>query len=368
MEYIIVLLRPSVFEQSHSGETYTINPPLGDRSEVLKILINTFEDIEVESMNFAVVEREKYKLQFYLGEESIVTEIIVSMEGEEEDFEDLKNLCLLTGWRALDVAFDLFINFEDESGEGFETWKKTRQEKIKAIEKLERKIEEEKKYTKIHYRTTPFLIISMVVAAVPCWLVLSVLANLRFGLLSKRYLHLVHPQWSFWAVISVFAGIILAYPLFITYLRHRLKEDFQGYYRYSTRLGGGRIFLVIVVGATICGVLVGYFLGLGWYTAFDDMGVTINHYWSISPQKYSYDQVEGVYLVNNFVAPSGKIISQPHYVIRFVDGEIWSSWYNGRDNERPETDTEIMRFIANRINKDIQEITFIEKLSEEPSP
>jgi hypothetical protein len=84
--------------------------------------------------------------------------------------------------------------------------------------------------------------------------------------------------------------------------------------------------------------------------------IVIQTVWQPSgPRTYQFDQVAEVFEVDCFKAPNGSIVDRPHFVIRFADGEEWSTrdFGNGRDPDPPH-DRLAVGFVAIRAGKQIQ--------------
>jgi hypothetical protein len=68
-----------------------------------------------------------------------------------------------------------------------------------------------------------------------------------------------------------------------------------------------------------------------FYT-FGKNEINLNTVTSIGTKIYSYSQIKEIQAIQKIKAPNGNIISDPYYVIKFPDGEAWSSRDNGFEN------------------------------------
>jgi len=97
---------------------------LGDREDIIGILLNLFPDIDFTDKSWGTLERDGYSIEFNLGEEGKQNSIMLHVRGDKRSVEAIKVIAETTGWKAMDEEF---INFDNLPERGLIEWQKARE-------------------------------------------------------------------------------------------------------------------------------------------------------------------------------------------------------------------------------------------------
>lgn len=129
------------------------------------------------------------------------------------------------------------------------------------------------------------------------------------------------------AFLSVFMGAATAIPAIECFCRIVFQKHMRGFmvfqklkyridpYKVSTPLMG------LLVG----GVLLVFMAVLDNYAAFTETEIVIDRLWSVSEERYSYEDVQRILVSERAVAPAGNTAEGWRFVIHFDDGHTWNS-------------------------------------------
>ena len=167
---------------------------------------------------------------------------------------------------------------------------------------------------------------------------------------------LLQPSPVYWAIPSLFLGIISSpIPLDGLY-RTLLRDRHRRYERYCMECIGfdsRRLFVCLAV--IFVGALAVFFLaGVTSFSRFTDSGIEIQRPLSFRSGFYVYARVRAIEHRATFRGPIGNTVRRPHHVILFEDGTPWSSREGLRDPV-PKVDGQIAELVSQRSKRPITE-------------
>jgi hypothetical protein len=167
---------------------------------------------------------------------------------------------------------------------------------------------------------------------------------------------LVRPAPAFWAIPSIFLGIISsAVPMECLY-RSLLRDRYSRYERFCNERVGfdGKRVLAWLGACVAVGSVVGLVAGVTSFARFDEAGMEIGRPLGFRSKFHDYKSVKTIEHRTTFVAPNGTTVQRPHYVISFDDGTSWSTREGLRD-PLPESDDRIAQLVAQKSGRPIIE-------------
>ncbi|MFO0956849.1 MAG: hypothetical protein U0800_05195 [Isosphaeraceae bacterium] len=168
---------------------------------------------------------------------------------------------------------------------------------------------------------------------------------------------LLVPSPFYWALPSLFLGIISSSVAVAMLLRALLRDRYRRFVRYGNVRAGidgwaaFRWLAAIVIGGSILGILV----GLTSYARFDEEGVEIGRPLRFQGQFYPYRSIQSIEHRATLIAPNGNTVRRPHHVLLFEDGTTWSTREGARD-PIPDLDVPMSEFIAKQAGRTIVEL------------
>lgn len=91
------------------------------------------------------------------------------------------------------------------------------------------------------------------------------------------------------------------------------------------------------------------------YTLATPSELVIDPFWGLTQHRRPYAAVVAVYQVDNFTAPSGKVIAKSYHIVRFRDGSTWSTG-DGLRTPRPASDEPMVGYVADRAGVGVQRV------------
>ncbi len=107
----IVLMRMDASVSSVEVMSGNIEAPLGSRAEVLFFLEGMLPDANFSDPAHGTYHAPGYSFEFDLGDDDMVETLTIRLHGEDEALVLLQRICLLSGWRALNMSTGTFIDF-----------------------------------------------------------------------------------------------------------------------------------------------------------------------------------------------------------------------------------------------------------------
>jgi hypothetical protein len=159
-----------------------------------------------------------------------------------------------------------------------------------------------------------------------------------------------------WAIPAMFLGIVSLPILLQWFSRSVLGGCYGRYQQYcneregfnDARFCGWLAALVVIAASVFFGVFVTVF------ARFSEAGIELGRPLSMRSVFYEYTRVRSIEHEMTNRAPNGKLVWKPHYVIRFDDGESWSTLEGFRDPE-PDLEKQIAQFISAKCGQSIVE-------------
>ena len=108
----IILMRMDASVNLVEELSGNIEAPLGSRAEVLFFLEGLLPEADFSDPARASYHAPGYSIEFDLGDEDIVETLTVRLYGEETALVQLQRMCILSGWRALNMSTGTFIDFQ----------------------------------------------------------------------------------------------------------------------------------------------------------------------------------------------------------------------------------------------------------------
>ena len=94
--------------------------------EIKKIFPNIIGDKTWLTLN-----AETYSIEFNVGEDDLISNIMLHVRGGNDALKAIEEICKKFNCQALDTTESKLIDFSEEINEGFESWKKYRDNVIK---------------------------------------------------------------------------------------------------------------------------------------------------------------------------------------------------------------------------------------------
>jgi hypothetical protein len=167
---------------------------------------------------------------------------------------------------------------------------------------------------------------------------------------------LIRPSPSFWMLPSLFLGLFTsAIPLTALY-RLLLGERYRRFEQYCREKNGfdTKKVYTLLTALVAPAALAFYLAGLTSFTRFTKAGIEIGRPLSLRTNYRDFSHVLTIEHRVTFRAPNGKAILCPYYVIRFDDGETWSTLEGLRDPD-PGMDDPMARLVSARSGRAIVE-------------
>jgi hypothetical protein len=152
-------------------------------------------------------------------------------------------------------------------------------------------------------------------------------------------------------VISIFGGLLIAVPVSFWIGKRQLKADWPEFLAYTNLKYKFDSIKVMKYVTGFLTVLLALLLTVffDWYSAFGKEEVKINGALSLGQRTYKYSDITRIKELEKFYAPSGKIVTNPHFVIEFNDGRKWNSRESGFDNY--EKNRQILELVIAKTNQ-----------------
>jgi hypothetical protein len=173
------------------------------------------------------------------------------------------------------------------------------------------------------------------------------------------------PLRMIWFVPALLVGILSSeVPLKITYRTLLGSERFAEYTTYINlhwevdALRANR-HLLLVLGVPLVIFLI---LAMNWYTVFADNEIIVKRFWSVTPDRYQYAQVQAIGAVSQVRAPNGNVVPRQHFVIKFNDGRVWSTDWSPQGGSDRDLDQAVIEFVSHRSKLKIQKVEFDDEL------
>jgi hypothetical protein len=174
------------------------------------------------------------------------------------------------------------------------------------------------------------------------------------------------PVWIEWAVPAFFLGLALGAHIAALCVRFLLGSVEYHRFARAEKLVAGYDTFRLMRYFTACVILVSVpycTLAMNWYTRFDDRGITVNEFFGFGETFHDYADVTRVLRINQFIAPSGKVVSRPRYLIIFRDGTRWSNEDVMTAHEDPEALKAlepVINFICRMTNRQVEVVQSLE--------
>lgn len=180
----------------------------------------------------------------------------------------------------------------------------------------------ETKYGKWEAMSSLLVLFFTTVIGLGLWKILSLLADLRkTQLLGSEFL--IYDPSIMLALPSMAMAIMLAgIPLHFLYsylLGPKHYAEYTHYINQKFRVNSSRLFfavLLIVLPISIAFAL----LILNSYVQVTNSAIKVNPFFAISEREYTFSEIDFLEFSEKAVAPNGKIIHKPHYIVSFSDG------------------------------------------------
>jgi hypothetical protein len=177
-------------------------------------------------------------------------------------------------------------------------------------------------------------------------------ALLDHGTPGTRFL--IQPEKKLWIMPAVFLAIVSMSRPTKRLMRSKYGDSYHRYIRYineEARFDVGRAFfwltIVLIVGSAV------WFLGMvRGFARFSDTGIELGDPLKLRKSFYEYARVKSIEYTMTMRALNGKLLSKPHYVIVFDDGESWST-FDGRRDQIPELDGQLAQFVSSKSGRPI---------------
>ena len=76
--------------------------PLGLQQDVISKIKEAFPEIDISDSKWIILSRRNYSLAFGFFGKDLVESLSISIHGEEDAIADVKHLCSVSGWYAID--------------------------------------------------------------------------------------------------------------------------------------------------------------------------------------------------------------------------------------------------------------------------
>jgi hypothetical protein len=183
-----------------------------------------------------------------------------------------------------------------------------------------------KVYTKWEIISVPFMFFYIALTGYFWFLLLRYIGDLA-AQPHEECLFLEVPSAMTCMLPAMFLGFISSVVPLIVTMKALLGERYEEYIRWSSQRQGfdaWKVFYWMAV-AYVIGSLCFEACSLRYWEAFHKDRVVLMRPWYLSSRTYPYTRVKGIAHLARFQAPNGNIRNDPYFMIRFDDGETWSS-------------------------------------------
>jgi hypothetical protein len=172
--------------------------------------------------------------------------------------------------------------------------------------------------------------------------------------------YLILPSALFWAVSSLFLGLVSPWPLMVWLSRRALRGSFDEWLIWNNFQAGFDVcrlarWLGAAITVAMCALVVP---ALNCYAQFTEEAILIRRALEPTARRYRYEDIESIGVFRRFKLRGEPF---PSYAIRFRDGMTWTTWEGFRDPD-PVSDQGMMSFVSLASSKDILEIDSINQL------
>ncbi|NOQ72171.1 MAG: hypothetical protein GQ574_09225 [Crocinitomix sp.] len=205
-----------------------------------------------------------------------------------------------------------------------------------------------------------FALMILVITVVSAFLIKPLLAFISSSAIAPgNSVYYVVPEANIWFVPATILGLAISIYV-IDYLGRLILKYRMAEYHHYTNLKHGYDGSKFVKPITWFLLAVAMVVTLGYSNNFISIGedeIVYHELRTISPKSYSFDEIEGVYYVEN-KKHDDNLVYDPHYYLEFKDGAIWNTLTGLTQNEK---DQEIFKFISFKANLAIEKVPYLEK-------
>ncbi len=227
----------------------------------------------------------------------------------------------------------------------------------------------QEKYKRRDWWINIFGLSAFLLLAVAYYFLLDVGAERYYRDLS-RSAYFIRPSAVEWGVLAAFLSLTSSTFFFFIVLRWVLgRQEYELYLAYASQKAHPPapydptkvfqlFFWLIFFPLALVAVL-----RIDNYTAFTDKAMLDNPFLSLGKEvEYPFANVRGVFEVRGYHARFEDKVS-PHQIIVFADGKRWES-SRGSGGSKLDHQREILRYVAERSGRKIQNVNFAEEIPE----
>jgi hypothetical protein len=159
--------------------------------------------------------------------------------------------------------------------------------------------------------------------------------NALWGESDGRSLILMLPTRAIWAILAVFAPLCLTWEIVLRLWRNwgRPLQAIKYEAWSNSKAGFDATRVLQLMGITmVLPAAIAIALALPIHTSFGADRISIGHYGSVSPKRYSYSDIVNITVTKGILLRDGSMQSRPAITLDFANGDRWSS----ADNRDPD--------------------------------
>jgi hypothetical protein len=216
----------------------------------------------------------------------------------------------------------------------------------------------DKKYYPTFAAFNVWIFVVLIVLAIVLAALVIPLVWLYYWSIESSIFLLRNPMAEGWVVIwAVFTAIALSPIATLTLLRWRLGPDWPGFIVYMVRRTKVNFMRLIrsfaLVFTLICVVSLPF--PVCGYTAFTNEAILTKPWWTLVwVDRHPYEDVRGIYEVDDIRTSNNGVKRERHYAILFADGKVWTTRDNLSFPPTPTEDAEVIGFVAQKCNRPVQ--------------
>ncbi len=170
---------------------------------------------------------------------------------------------------------------------------------------------------------------------------------------------LILPNLYLWFVPAIFLTLaIIILPITLIY-RLLLRDRYDEYLHYTnlkSGIDGKKIFKFFSWILAICAIG-SIFLMSDYSIEISNKQIVLNDFFTTDKKAYDFKQVSSISFVENVISKDQKKISpNPHYYVKFKDGNYWNTTKGLNDEVQQD---KIMKYLAQKSNRKIDTVSYL---------